>query len=65
VSELEFILLLIPLIEKIQNSELPDKIMMNVHPQRWDDAFVPWVSELVGQNFKNVLKRLLVRRTGR
>jgi len=30
------------LIEKIQNNELPDKIMMNVHPQRWNDKVVPW-----------------------
>jgi hypothetical protein len=29
------------LIEKIQNNELPDKIMMNVHPQRWDNRFGP------------------------
>ena len=34
------------LIEKIQNNELPDKIMINVHPQRWDDRFGPWVKEL-------------------
>ena len=31
------------LIEKIQNNELPDKIMMNVHPQRWTDRPFPWV----------------------
>ena len=37
--------------------------MMNVHPQRWNDEFVPWVSELVGQNFKNVVKRILIRMT--
>jgi len=49
------------LIEKIKRSELPDKIMLNVHPQRWHDAFVPWASELVRQNFKNVLKRCLVK----
>ena len=22
---------------------LPDKIMLNTHPQRWDDRFGPWV----------------------
>jgi hypothetical protein len=49
------------LIEKIQNNELPDKIMINVHPQRWNDAFVPWVSELVRQNIKNIVKRNLIR----
>jgi len=49
------------LIEKIQNGELPDKIMINVHPQRWNDEFVPWFSELVRQSVKNVVKRILVR----
>ena len=49
------------LIEKIQNNELPDKIMINAHPQRWDDRFGPWVKELVWQNFKNVIKRLILK----
>jgi len=54
------------LIEKIKNNELPDKIMINVHPQRWNDEFVPWFSELVRQNVKNVIKRamLVYRNTG-
>jgi hypothetical protein len=52
------------LIEKIKNNELPDKIIINVHPQRWNDEFVPWVSELVRQNVKNVVKRILVKRNG-
>ncbi|MCP4626060.1 MAG: hypothetical protein GY850_21495, partial [bacterium] len=50
------------LIEKIQNNELPDKIMINVHPQRWNDDFLPWVSELVMQNIKNVVKRIIIHR---
>jgi len=50
------------LIEKIQNNDFPDKIMINVHPQRWNDEFVPWVSELVRQGVKNVIKRWVIRR---
>jgi type VI protein secretion system component VasK len=49
------------LIRKIQNNELPDKIMINVHPQRWNDAFIPWLSELVRQNVKNVVKKQINR----
>jgi len=30
--------------------------MITVHPQRWSDSFVPWIRELVWQNFKNVVK---------
>jgi len=49
------------LIEKIQNNDLPDKIMINVHPQRWTDKPLPWIRELVGQNVKNVIKRYLLK----
>jgi len=49
------------LLVKIQNNEPPDKIMMNVHPQRWNDHGFQWYKELVGQNVKNVVKRILVR----
>ena len=49
------------LIQKIGNGELTDKIMLNVHPQRWTDDFVPWVKELVGQNCKNVFKKCLIK----
>ena len=42
---------------------LPDKIMMTFHPQRWNDRFVPWLSEFVSQKFKNQVKRLLVKRS--
>jgi hypothetical protein len=45
------------LIELIKQGKLPDKIMLNVHPQRWNDDFVPWFSELVRQNVKNVVKK--------
>ena len=40
---------------------LPDKIMLNTHPQRWDDRFAPWVKELVWQNVKNVVKRYMIK----
>ncbi len=36
--------------------QFPDKIMITIHPQRWDDRFVPWLQELVMQNVKNVVK---------
>ena len=45
------------IIKAAETGLLPDKIMVNVHPQRWDDRFGPWVRELVWQNFKNVIKR--------
>lgn len=37
--------------------KLPDKVMFNIHPERWNDKFVLWMGELIGQNFKNVVKK--------
>jgi hypothetical protein len=38
---------------------LPAKIMITLHPQRWDDNLLPWLSELLLQNVKNAGKALL------
>ena len=40
---------------------LPDKIMFTFHPQRWTDKPVPWVRELVLQNMKNVIKKVIIK----
>lgn len=44
--------------------QFPEKIMITIHPQRWDDRFMPWVQELVLQNTKNVVKWVLVKVRG-
>jgi len=46
--------------------QFPDKVMFTFHPQRWHSSFGPWMQELVAQNVKNVVKRVLVagRRRG-
>jgi len=48
-------------IELVETNKLPDKMMINVHPQRWTDKPLPWVKEFVGQNLKNVVKRYLLK----
>lgn len=35
---------------------LPVQMMLTIHPQRWNDSFVPWMKELVWQNVKNIIK---------
>ncbi len=47
------------LTEMIRQNQLPEKIMQNIHPQRWSNSNIEWTVELVGQNMKNVVKRLL------
>ncbi|MFO7751218.1 MAG: hypothetical protein R6V54_14110 [Desulfobacteraceae bacterium] len=49
------------LMDKIQNRELPNKVMINTHPQRWSDCPVRWGTELVVQSVKNVAKRVVLR----
>jgi hypothetical protein len=49
------------IIKAAQNNQLPDKIMMTIHPQRWTDRPLPWVKELVWQNVKNAGKYFLVK----
>jgi len=50
------------IINAAENGQLPDKIMMTFHPQRWTDKPLPWVKELVWQNIKNIGKYFLVRK---
>src|ERR1035437_600790 len=52
------------IIRAAEKGELPDKIMMTFHPQRWTDKPVPWVKELAWQNVKNVGKYFLVKLRG-
>lgn len=45
------------IIKAAEQDRLPDRMMITVHPQRWHDAMIPWLKELVGQNIKNVVKK--------
>ncbi|HYX05764.1 MAG TPA: hypothetical protein VE912_03445 [Bacteroidales bacterium] len=47
------------IIRAAQSRQLPDKIMITVHPQRWTRSPLLWTKELVLQNLKNVVKRWL------
>ena len=49
-------------IELIRENKMPEQMMINTHPQRWNDAAVPWVVELVSQSVKNQIKKVISRR---
>ena len=49
------------IIQGAKKNELPDKIMITFHPQRWTDKPIPWAKEFVWQNVKNVGKYFLVK----
>lgn len=47
------------IISAIRSGNITGKIVLNIHPQRWNDAIWPWLKELVWQNFKNVIKAIV------
>ena len=49
------------LIQLIREGKLPDQIMINTHPQRWNDNLLLWTRELLWQTLKNQAKKILVR----
>ncbi len=48
------------IISAAEKGQLSDKIMITVHPQRWTNKPLPWLKELVWQNMKNIVKRIIV-----
>jgi hypothetical protein len=49
------------IIEAVKQQNLPGRIMMTIHPQRWSDSFHEWLIEKVSQESKNKIKYLLKR----
>ena len=47
-------------VHALQENRLPDQIMITTHPQRWFDFGLDWMKELVLQNTKNIVKRMIV-----
>jgi hypothetical protein len=47
------------IIKAFKNNELPNQIMFNFHPQRWNDNKIIWMKEFVFQAIKNQVKFLL------
>ena len=50
------------IINAIDESIFPKKVMINTHPQRWTDNKFQWLSELLLQSVKNEVKRLLIKK---
>lgn len=49
------------LIELIQNSALPDKIMLNAHPDTFCDPVIKWYINKIKLQSKNIIKRQIVK----
>jgi hypothetical protein len=44
----------------VGGAEVPSKIMFTMHPQRWTEGGLPWLKELVLQNAKNQVKKVMI-----
>ncbi len=51
------------IIKASNNKELPDQVMFTFHPQRWHDDYFSWTTELIGQNIKNIIKKIFYVKT--
>ena len=49
------------LIDKLKKEVLPHQIMFNFHPQRWTNNPLLWGKELVFQNIKNQIKKIIIK----
>jgi hypothetical protein len=48
------------LIQLVNDSSLPEQIIINTHPQRWFDPGIGWLNEFILQNIKNQAKKLVI-----
>lgn len=48
-------------IKAVNESRLPARIMITVHPQRWTNSPIEWITEYVMQNLKNIVKGIMIR----
>lgn len=45
----------------LDKDQLPNQIIINTHPQRWFNFGFLWMQELMLQNMKNIVKRVLIK----
>lgn len=46
----------------LRKNEIPTRIMITTHPQRWSDNPFDWFWEYVIQNLKNIVKRIMIKK---
>ena len=52
------------IIRSAEQGNLPPRVMITTHPQRWTDSRIEWIKEIVIQNLKNIIKRLIIKIKG-
>lgn len=49
------------ILKALHADKLPNKIMITVHPQRWNPVGIKWGKELIMQNIKNIVKQAIIK----
>lgn len=49
------------IINAISENNFPQHVMFTFHPQRWTDSNINWIKELIIQNAKNQIKKIIVK----
>lgn len=49
------------IIHAVENESIPNKLLITFHPERWTDRPTLWMKELIWQNFKNLIKFMVVK----
>ena len=47
------------IISALQENRMPDQLLITTNPQRWCDSGTEWFKELILQNTKNIIKRIV------
>jgi hypothetical protein len=50
------------IIDGLRRGVIPKDLMVTVHPQRWNPFGVAWCKELMLQNAKNIVKRIIIKK---
>jgi len=50
------------ILQAISSGNLPERLMITFHPQRWNDSTLPWLKEYLWQNSKNVVKYFMIKK---
>jgi len=48
------------IIDLLKRSDPPKTIMINIHPHNWSDNWFDWIKVLIWQQFKNMIKRIII-----
>jgi len=48
-------------IDGLRTGRIPKNLMITVHPQRWNPFGMAWCKEMLLQNAKNIVKRVIVK----